>query len=240
MKRLDTPGIIIKKEKLATFESPVALAELVLEEIEPYPGYYDQYHIPMDEKELIPKHLFLLTRGLDYFNDDDFIRITSRIKSETSQPFDARMGQLYLFNEKYNCIRIHTNYPGIIPGLIDDYKENGIQFIRTRTVKPYVSIIKIKSFFQLEEIQEGIYRHIRKPEVHFIVLPVQLDWDTFEHMTLSIRQNSDYKHYDAALAAAYVYNGMMEMVRIYDRLPRLDNLITLREKYLRDIRRIMA
>ncbi len=234
MKRLDTIGTVTKKEKLATFESPVLLSELVLEEIEPFPGYYDPYHSPVG-KGKITRHLYLMTRDLDFFNDDEIIRATYRIKLAMPQFFDAKLGQLYLFNELTNCIRIHTHYPEIIPDLIQAYKDTGIHFIKTRIVKSYESLIKVKTFFQLSEIEEGIFRHVRKSEIHYLVIPAKISWNDFERLTLSIRQNSDYKLYDAALASAYTFNGMVEMVRIYDKSASLTNLITLREKYTRNI-----
>lgn len=239
MKRLDTIGIIIKKEKLASFESTKPVTELVLEDLSPFPGYYDQFSAPVDEKELLPRHLFFVLKGFDYFNDDAFIRNTHKIKANTGFAFDAVTGQLTLFNEIYPCLRIHTYDLEIIPALVEAYKMQGIQFLKQRPVKPYESIIKIRTLFQLDEMEEGIYRHIRKPAVHFITIPFMPDWDTFESMTLSIKRNSDYKHFDAALAAAYTKPGMVELVRIYDKSCTLDNLRDLKAKYFRELNREM-
>ncbi len=237
MKQLDTVGIIMKKEKLASFEVNVPLHDMVLEDLAPFPGYYDSFHVPIPEKELLPGHLFLVLKTLDYFNDDEFIRKTSAIRERTDFEFNAVLGQLLLFNEAHPCIRIRTQQLEIIPSLVDEFKNAGLEFVRAKIVKPYDSIIKIKTFFQLEEIQEGIYHHRTRPELHFVSIPFMPDWQTFEEITLLIRMNSEYKRYDAALASAYSHKGMIEMVRIYDISCTVQQLRELQRSYHREMNR---
>ncbi|MBP6976856.1 MAG: hypothetical protein PHD61_00125 [Bacteroidales bacterium] len=237
MKQLDTIGIIIKKEKLASYESNVPLQEMILEDLAPFPGYYDSFQVPIPEKELLPNHLFFVARGMDYLNDDEFIRNTTRIRENTGWEFNAVQGQLLLFNKTHPCIRINTSQLGIVPELIEAYKNTGLEFIRWKRIKPYESIIKIRTFYQLDEVHEGIYHHRTRPELHFITIPFMPPWETFEEISLLIRMNSDYKRYDAALAAAYSADGMIDMVRIYDIACTLEQLQDLQLKYHREMKR---
>ena len=235
MLKLNTQGIIVKKEMLESLESPYAFKELILEDIAPFPGYYDHFHIPLDEKEILPKYLFLVVRSFDFFNDDMFLRMTVRIKSAFNFEFDACLGQLYLNNELKSCIRLMLNNYSIIPEIISAFENEGIVFSKNKKVKPYNSVIRIKTFFRLEEIFQGIFKHVLKPEVHYLEIPSFLDWDTFEHITLSLKRNLDNRQFDAALAAAYTRTHMIELVRIYDKDCNLEKLKVIKEKYIQEI-----
>ena len=196
MRSINTTGIIIKKETLASLQSTINFNELVLEDISPFPGYYDHFHIPVSEKEVLPKFLFFVVRSFNLFNDDEFIRITNRIRAGLNIEFDARLGQLYLYNELKTCIRIRVNDYNIVSDLVSGYENEGIQFAKNRLVKPYDSIIRIKKHFILNEVSNGIFEHPEKPEVHYIEIAGYLDWDTFELLTSSIKHSSEYKNFE--------------------------------------------
>ncbi len=237
MKRMETTGLIIKKEKLASYETSVPFHELILKDLAPFPGYYDSFQVPLPDKELIPSHLFFVLSRFDYFNDDGFIRKTLSIKSATGIEFDAASGQLEVFNILHPCIRIRLQKMDTIPPLVDAYKNAGWDFARYKQVKPYESLIKIKTFLTLEEMKEGVYRHTLRPEEFFITIPYMPDWKTFEEITLLIRRNSEFKRYDAALASAYTRQGMLEMVRIYTESCTPGQLQELRHIYCREMNR---
>jgi hypothetical protein len=237
MKRLDTIGLIIKKEKLASYEASIPLNELILEDLAPFPGYYDSFHVHLPDKDLITSHLFFVLKEFDYFNDDRFIRMTLAIKAATGIEFDAVPGQLQLFNINHPCIRIRLQHMDTIPPLADAYKGAGMDFVRYRNVKPYDSLIKIKTFFPLEELDEGIYHHTDHPELYFITIPFMPDWETFEEITLKVRSNAEFKHFDAALASAYTRQGMLEMVRVYTESCTSGQLQELRRNYFREMNR---
>jgi len=237
MKVIDSTGIIIKKEKLAILESTFNYPELVLEDIAPFPGYYDHFHIPVTEKELPQKFVFIVLRSYNLFDDDFVVRIADSIRSKRNVEFDACIGQLYFYNELKSCIRIRLNNYEILPGLIQDFTDEGIQFAKFKSVKPYDSIIKIKKHMNLYEIEEGIFEHPVKKEVHYISIPNTMDWDAFEKLTLSIKQNSEYKIFDAALASVYARDKMLDMVRIYDKTCSIEKLQFLKDKYEKEILR---
>ena len=59
----------------------------------------------------------------------------------------------------------------------------------------------------------------------------------FEKATIAIRNNFDYKTYDAAQAAIYDKPGIVELVRIYDRKADLSKLQSLQQKYIIEVER---
>jgi hypothetical protein len=84
---------------------------------------------------------------------------------------------------------------------------------------------------------EGIYKDVDKKDTYYLEVPCFMTWDEFEKATIAIRNNFDYKTYDAAQAAIYDKPGIVELVRIYDLKADLSKLQSLRNKYLIEIER---
>jgi hypothetical protein len=125
-----------------------------------------------------------------------------------------------------------------LPELIEYYKLAGVEFKAKKQVKPFESLIKIRRFFDLEVMEEGIYKDVDKPGNHFVLVPAFMAWDEFEKATVSIRNNCEYKTFDAAQAAFYDKAGIVELVRIYDPGADVSKLKSLRQKYISELERI--
>lgn len=230
-KRIESLGFVIKKEKLATIESDYKFSELILEDLDPYPGFYDHYHIPMNEKEQKPRSIFAVIKNNSLDEMDNFIRTTVNIKNETGLKFDAVMGLLELQNTTTACIRLNMDEYKPLPEIINQYSKRGFNFLANRTIKPYISLISVRKYMILEEISEGIYRDTEMADIYYIMANKYLSWDQFEKISISIRNNWDHKVYDAAQAGVYCKKGVIELVRIYDREINIDQLKYLKEKY---------
>ena len=230
-------GYLLKREKLATLASDQLFPVLLLESLEPYPGFYEEYFIPTTAREQKPKSVFMVIKNFDVCHEDDFIRITMHIKRDHNIKFDAALSSIMLFNEPTTAIRVHMDDYSELTKLIEKYKNEGIKFQSAKQVKPYQSVIKIRRFFDLEVLDEGIYKDVDKADTYYLQVTGFLRWDQFEKATITIRNNFDYKTYDAAQAAIYDKAGIVELVRIYDLKADLAKLRSLREKYLIEIER---
>jgi hypothetical protein len=104
-------------------------------------------------------------------------------------------------------------------------------------VKPFQSLIKIRRYFDFEIMAEGIYKDLDKNDNYFIEVPAYMAWDEFEKVTISIRNNSNYKTFDAAQAAIYNKPGIVELVRIFDLKADLAKLQSLQQRYMVEIGR---
>lgn len=225
-------GYLLKKEKLADLISDYTHPELLLENLDPFPGFYEEYFLPTNESQQKPKSVFMAIRNFDVCHEDDFIRMTMYIKRVHQIKFDAALSSITLFNEPATTIRVHMEDYGQLPILISHYKNAGVKFLASRKVKPYQSLIKIRRFFDLEVMDEGVYKDMDKKDNYYIRVPLFMTWDEFEKATIAIRNNFDYKTYDAAQAAIYDKPGIVELVRIYDRKADLSKLKSLRQKYV--------
>lgn len=228
---IESIGFILKKEKLTTFASEVNYPELVLEDLDPFPGFYDQYFVPANENEQKPRSVFMILKVFDVCHEDDFIRMTMHLKREHNIKFDAAPGNLTLLNQPTPCIRVFMDDYNQIRELIDHYKKMGMLFAPTKEVKPYQSLIKLRRYFEMERMDQGIYHDINQHNTYYLEVPKFLEWNSFEQLTISIRNNWDHKLYDAAQAAIYEKKGIVDMVRIYDKKTDLANLKYLQEKY---------
>ena len=230
-------GYLLKREKLASLASDHNHAELLLESLEPYPGFYEEYFVPTTAREQKPKSVFMVIKNFDICHEDDFIRMTMHIKRDHLIEFDAALSSIVLFNEPATTIRVNMQDYNQLPALISHYKQVGVKFQPIKTVKPYQSLIKIRRFFDLEVMAEGIYKDADKEFTYYIRVPLFMTWDEFEKATIAIRNNFDYKTYDAAQAAIYDKPGIVELVRIYDRKADLSKLQSLQQKYNIEVER---
>ncbi len=236
-KMIESLGFVVKKETLSLLESEFKFNELILEDLDPYPGFYDHFHIPLNEDEKKPRSIFALIKEISFEQMDDFIRMTSNIKKNFEPAFDAVMGRLNFQNSLATCIRIYMDDYSALPHLIELYKQRGIQFLPTRSVKPYNTMINIRKYMVLEQIVPMIYRDTELKDTYYFVVDKYVTWPKFETISVNIRNNNNHKVYDAAQAGYYNVNGIVEMVRIYDQKATLDNLLYLKEKYDIEIER---
>lgn len=236
-KLVQSLGFLIKKETLTPFESDYKYSEMILEDMDPYPGFYDHFHIPVNEEEKKPRSIFAVTKELSFEQMNDFIRISGIIKAHWHVKFNAVIGRIDFQNGLVNCIRIYMDDYSELPQLIQLYKHHGIEFQTAKSVKPYTSLIYIWKYYVLEEIIPQIYRDTELKDTYYFTVSKHVNWKTFETISTSIRNNNNHKVYDAAQAGYYSHEGIIELVRIYDQKATLDNLIFLKEKYELEIER---
>ena len=224
-------GYVLKREKLATLASHLPYNELILEDLDPFPGFYDHYFVPANEGEKRPRSIFLIIKELDICKEDSFIRMTMHVKREHKVDFDAAMAIIQLFNKPTTCIRVFMDDYDQLPDLISHYKKAGMAFQARKEIKPFQSLIEVRKYFELKPMEQDIYVDLDQPDTYYLRMPSYLSWDEFEKATISIRNNMSHKLYDAAQAAIYEKSGLVDLVRIYDRKATIETLTLLKQKY---------
>ena len=229
---LETVGTITKKEILATIEHDTNKA-LVLETIKPYPGYHGTT-IP---EQLNPISLFLVTDKK--YSGEHIIRTTMAVKKEFGTPFDAVPGLITVFNTLAPCIRIKDlpSYEKIYE-LIALYRKHGVDFMKDRKVEAFSGLIKIRKYFKLEKIEEGLYKDSVTPEMAYFFIPEQFSWNAFESITHNLKVNPEYENFDSALGVFFTPEGVIDSVRIYHEEIDVNMVKVLRDKYLMEMKRI--
>jgi hypothetical protein len=232
---IETCGTILKKETIATIEPAFCGNALALESKSPFPGYYHKV-IP-ETKELNPGSVFLLIKtGI---NDEKLMRVNHEIKKVIRKRFDAAPGQISLYNELKPCIRVKfLQTYNDIPELVDMYREEGIQLMKYKTVKPYTGLIIVKKFFIVDDVEPGIYLDSDDQEMGYIQIPGYLKWSNFEKITLDMKRNMGDNKFDAAIGTIHRKNCIVDVVRIFDKDISIDKLRSLRNKYLEAINKL--
>jgi hypothetical protein len=232
---IETQGIITKKEILGALESDLTNGILVLENKHPFPGYHGK-SVP-DFHELIPDSLFMVTKyGYD---EENVIRVAHEVRKKFRKRFDAAPGRVFVFNEMHTCIRIKflEKYSDI-PELVELFSKFGVQFAKYKKVNDYEGLIKINKFFALETLDPGIYLDTEDPDMCYLQLPMYIDWDTFERITLSMKRNMEDNKFDAAQAVIFRRNCVVDCVRIFDVHIERDKINKIREKYLTEVKKL--
>ncbi|MDP3445591.1 MAG: hypothetical protein Q8T08_22245, partial [Ignavibacteria bacterium] len=171
-KTLTSIGLISKKENLASVEHNTNTNVLVLESLFPFPGY-NGTTVP-DRTD--PRSLFLVTK-INY-SDDKIIRAIQKVKQHFSESFDGTPGSVHLFNKLTGAIRIKYLPYEKVGELVEKFQDEGIDFIKTRKVAEYNSIIHITKYFKINEVSDGIFADQNWKGMYYIQIPTQLRWNS--------------------------------------------------------------
>jgi hypothetical protein len=240
MERIEALGYILKKETLATLKFKESLPALVLEDMAPFSGYYDMFNLPRNRRELIPRSVFVVIRSFYEPNEDEFIRITQKIKKEhPALHFDAILGQLTVMNERAFCIRLKMDELDELAVLIRHYASAGLVFARPRQIKEFATLIKVRKYFVMNVLDEGIFQDNDQANSYYLEVAREPEWADFEMIYENIRNNYDFKHFVAAIGSMYRKPGLVDFIRIYSEEIQLEQLKYLRDRFRSELRRVV-
>jgi hypothetical protein len=227
---IETMGTITKVEKLETLNSNILENTLVLEEIEPFPGYHGA-NLPTGYN---PTAVYLVLKKK--VPTVRIMRITQEIRKFIKLGFDGTAAEICINNDVFTCIRLRNldNYT-IIPELQEAYLHEGLKFMKKRKISGS-GIIEIKKIFELEKLADGIYKDLVDPLMYYFQIPRHLSWSLFFEITTSVRQNLDDLLFDSAQGAIYM-KEITEVVRIFARDVKVEDLQNIRERYLEELRK---
>lgn len=219
-------GTIVKREKLASVENETNSKALILESLLPYPGYHGTT-IP---DKLEPESLFVVTKTT--YTDEQIIRAIQKVKKVYSIWFDAAPGTIMLMNNPVEIIRFKGLSYNMISEVLQHFNDAGIEFDKARKVTPYESIIKIRKFFNLNKLEDGIYEDLDVKEFFYLQVDNYPSWDKFEEITKNIKYNIEDLIFDGAQLSVIDSDGLIDFVRIYDKKRYINKLAEIRKCYL--------
>jgi hypothetical protein len=229
---IQTVGGVAKEENLFALTTHVMPNTCVLENEEPYPGYH--HHLPGGSK---PVSVFLLTKKK--YSAEKILRLQQNIRKYFGHPFDAVPGTICINNYTFPCIRIRDldNYDRI-EDLQKSFFAEGVRFHKKKNITG-PAVIQLKKHFNIEKMDEGIYKDLDDAAMFYVGIPHQLSWQMFHQVTRAVRNNIEKEtaNFDAALAAIYT-REILDVVRIYSSEADLDTLKLIQSRYNEEIRRI--
>ena len=205
-------------------------AVLVLENLEPFPGYHGE-NLPL---ESMPESIFLITAKS--CPPENIFRISQRLCQYEHLNFNACPAEINLMNNQYNAIRIKglSNYSSIAE-LQGCYLNQGITFLKHRKIKGS-GLIRIEKVFRLEKIDDFVFRDLDDVLTYYLQIPYSFNWNLFKKVTYTLKNNLENRNFDAAMGFVY-RSELFDFVRIYAKTD-LSRLRIIREKYLKEIEKI--
>jgi hypothetical protein len=228
---LEITGYIKKREKLSNIESKIIDNTLVLENLNPFPGYLGENFPDLSSPRSI---FFVVTENYSF---EDIARKTKRIKKQVRHKFNASEGTIYIHPYEYKCIRIkYLCAFKLLQELQELYRDEGVKFARYKKIDKD-SIITINKVFSVEEQDEGIYWDCNTESKYYIELPENISWNNFQNITANIKNNLDQNNFDAAPGVFYRRKEVKDVVRIYDKERNLERANQLKAMYWEEIRK---
>ncbi|GAF02489.1 hypothetical protein [Saccharicrinis fermentans] len=227
-------GNLLKEEQLVTMDEKIMPNTFVLEAPEPFPGFFNYYsESPMDSK---PLYIYLVVAQL--YTLEQVTRARQNIKAYFPSDFHADAGTVTVYNKMYHVIRIrHLQKYDQIKDLQTAFMDEGIEFKRKPSKKIGAKgIIRLKKFFRLNEVGDGLYLDEVEKDHGYICLPRFVKWAEFEELTRKVKYNWSGSFFDAALGHFHHNFEIENMIRIYNPKIDLELLHKAKQKYLEQIK----
>ena len=171
----------------------------------------------------------------EYATLEKLMRITVEIQKEVKFPINAITGTVTLHNQTCTVIRLLNlqNFSHIAM-LQEKYLNHGLVFKKKiKSFSNYMGIIKLRRFFSLVPIKDGVYLEHGQPNFGFFEIPNYIPWEDFKKLTTEVKYNTDLLFFDAASAFFYEPCAIKDMVRIYRENLTEENLLEIRNRYLK-------
>lgn len=210
-KKIEVSGYVIKEETVHTLSHSIMPGTFVVEINHPFPGYYAE---AMKEYSK-PRSVILMTKKLNTW--ESILRTSERLNRFLDLDFTASAAIMYVGNKEYHGIRIKgLERFDDIATIQKAFSDEGFRFAKMRSnFKDETVLIKVKKFYNMEEIGEGIFHDLNQPDVHFVNIPKKLNWELFRKITGKIKNNISDSNYDVALVTFYMNNGIQDALRVF-------------------------
>jgi hypothetical protein len=228
-------GNLLKQETLVLMDGKILPNTFVLEAPEPFPGYFGYYNdVPLDAK---PLYVYFVLKQL--YTLEEVTRAYQHIQKTFPAPkMHAAAGTVILNNDTYHVLRIrHLDSYDQVAELQQAFANMGFEFMKKPTRNYHdTAIIRIKKFFILKEIANGMYLDVIEPDHGYFVVPRMLPWEEFETITQQVKYNWELSSFDAAIGHFHHHFDIVDMVRIYNPQINESYLSAVRDKYFARIK----
>jgi hypothetical protein len=210
-KKIEVSGYVIKEETVHTLSHSIMPGTFVVEINHPYPGYYAE---AMKEYSK-PRSVILMTKKLNTW--ESILRTSEKLKRYLDLNFVASAAIMYIGRKEYHGIRLKkVEKFEDIATIQKAFADEGFVFAKARSkFKDETVLIKVKKFYNIEKIGEGLYHDINQPDIHFSFIPKKLNWEFFRKITGKIKNNISDSNFDVALVTFYMNNGIQDALRVF-------------------------
>jgi len=219
-------GKLIKQENIDTIDTNKIPRTFVINVPDAYKSYYSRFtHINK------PVSIIFVTKGPNSF--ERILRATRKINRKYKLKLDGAKCEVNINSRKLNGIRVKgINRFTDIEQTQQYYKETGFEFARSEKFKETDSLIRINRFFNLKELDKGIYQSVDDNYDYYVEIPKYMTWEEFRKYTFEIKNNISDTNYDIAKGIFYLNGRITEMLRIVKPKATVEFLKLIQQKYI--------
>jgi hypothetical protein len=219
-------GKIIIQEKIDTIDENKLPNTFVINVPDPYKNYYGRF------TEIVkPVSIIFVTKTPNSF--EKILRVTKKINEKYHLNLDGAKCEVTMNSRKLDGVRVKgINRFHEIAQIQQYYKDEGYDFAKSEKFKSTEALIRINRFFNVDEVEKGIYHSNDEDEVYYIEVPRYMTWDEFKKLTQEIKHNISDANYDIAKGIFYVNHGITEILRVVKPKVSLELLKTIQKKYI--------
>lgn len=222
-------GGVIKEEPLSCISNDLILKNTcVIEAVSPYFGYYNEV-----KSNSQPKMVYFILDG--YFSLEVLTRATIKVQQKVKFPIDAVTGTITMNNQTCYVIRfLNLDNYSHIQMIQQYYIDEGLSFKKkTMSFSEQMGLIKLRCFFNLKPMGEGIYLDEEKTNIGYFEIPHNIPWEDFKKLTTEVKFDTDLLYFDASRAYLFERCSIIDLVKIYRENLSPDRLMAIRDRYLK-------
>ncbi len=225
---IETWGSITKEEKVKSLKHNALENTLVLENYEPFPGYFGK-NLPTNS---LPRSIFIITDKK--YEAEDLAVILGRVSRKLQHSCYGTFGYVEIYNNRLYCLRIKNLDCFERIHLIQEYlNEEGVHFHKYQDINEN-AIIKIYKTFLLQKTEDYLYSDNFEENRIYIEYPFSVNWKEFREITERVKYNMSNNMFDAALGRIWRLKGLTNIIRIYDRNRNSLRMNMIRQLYIRE------
>lgn len=208
--QIQTRGYTLKEEKVRSLHQTILADTLVLENYQPFPGYFGENYPDSGN----PRSIFIV---LSKRYDPIWIgRKLKKISQTIQHSCYGTVGDIIMGDHRFYTIRIkNLRCFDDIPHIQEHLQREGIAFMRHQIINS-LALIEIHKTFLLEKMKYEIYHDAFEPSRYYLPINDELDWDSFKEITAMVKNNTKNNRFDAAQSMIWATDGPQDLIRIYD------------------------
>ena len=235
MQAFETSGFTLKEESVNAIKENIMKGTFVLENHLPFPGYYG---LIMKEPN-VPQSVFFVTS--EKYSWESILRATEQINDQYKTNLNGAASELFIGKKTYYGIRVKgiPNYEAI-RNYQEAYAKLGFKMEKAKRINEDVPVlIKVKKFFHIHPVAEGIYRDDANKDMSYILSDSHLDWEDFRKVVMYVKNNMEDKNYDIVSGVFYMKGGVKDMLRILKPDISTELLQEIQSKYKKEHRKYL-
>ncbi len=213
---LEILGYVKKEETVHLLKQHIMKGSFVIEINHPFGGYYSWMEGPEGQLDASkPRSILLITKKI--YSLEEILRNSKIINKIIDFELSARPAEILYGNKTLPAIRIKG-----LPSLSDlaivqsSFSDEGYLFAKAPKNFDNETIrIKLTKFFSLDQTSPGIYRDLRQPEMSYLAVSKQTNWELFRRITSHVKNNVSDQIFDVVQACFYKDRSIWDMLRIY-------------------------